>query len=116
MAVAPVTLIVATVRVKSSVVFSWLSMIFSQLPILFSRALTWVARTFSQMEVPLAELASLASRLSAVAMGALGPVKPAAVELLVGVSEQPPTATARQSPAAAMNARGNTTESLRDTE
>ena len=91
-------------------------MIVAQLPILLSSLRTEVVSTFAQMSVPLAELASLASRLSAVAMFALVPVKAPALELLVGVSEQPPSATARQAAAPAMKARANTTQSLREKE
>ena len=68
------------------------------------------------MSAPSAELASLASRLSSVATFALAPVKPPALELLVGVSEQPPTATARQAAPASMKTRENTTQSLRESE
>jgi len=104
------------VRVKSSVVLSWSSTLFVQLPTSLRRLRTAVANTFLHRSAPLPELESLAKRFSAVAIGALGPVNPAVLELLVGVSEQPPTATARHRPATAMNARGNTTESLRECE
>jgi uracil-DNA glycosylase family 4 len=49
-------------------------------------------------------------------MFALVPVKPAELELLVGVSEQPPIATARQAAPPAMKTRENTTQSLREKE
>jgi uracil-DNA glycosylase len=112
-ALFPATLIVLIVSVKSSIVFSWLSMIFAQLPIELSLLRTVGASTFLQMSEPLAELPSLASRLSLAAISALVPVKPLALLLLVGVSEQPPSATARQAPPR-MAARVNTEQSLRE--
>ena len=112
-AVAPVTVIFSTVSVKSSSVFSWLSTIFVQLPILLSLLRTEGANTLLQMSEPSPELASLASRFSVVAISALVPVKPLVLPLLEGVSEQPPSETARQA-AATMARRVNTPESLRE--
>ena len=90
-------------------------MIVSQVPILLSLLRTVTASTFLQMSAPSVELASLASRFSAVATFALVPVKPAEPEVLVGDSEQPLSATARQT-APAMAARANTTQSLRESD
>ena len=90
-------------------------MIVAQVPSLFSSLRTAFASTLLQMSAPLLELASLASRLSAVAMSALAPVKPAVPEVLVGVSEQPPSATARQTPPT-MAPERNTDQSLRESD
>ena len=67
MAVEPFTLTFLTVSVKSSTVFSWLSISFAQSPSLLSVARSWLSSTVLQMSAPLAELASLASVLSVVA-------------------------------------------------
>ena len=106
------TLTVLTVSVKSSAVFSWLSTIVAQLPSLLSVARKLLSSTVLQMSAPLPELASLASVLSAVATRAAWPVKPLLLAVLDGVSEQPPSATARQ--ALPMTVRGHTRQSLRD--
>lgn len=90
-------------------------MIVVQFPTLLSWLRTDEASTLLQMSAPLVELASLASRLSAEATSALVPVKPPAFELLVGVSEQPPSATARATPPT-MAARPNTDQSLRESD
>lgn len=99
------------VTVKVSIVLSWLSMIVVQLPIVLSALRCVVDSTFLQMSAPLPELASLESRLSVDATSALAPVKPAVPELLVGVSEQPLSATATQAPPT-MNAREKMQQSL----
>jgi uracil-DNA glycosylase family 4 len=65
------------------------------------------------MSAPFPELASLESRLSVEATGAFGPVKPALLPLLVGVSEQPPRATATQA-LPTMKTRDQMTQSLCD--
>jgi hypothetical protein len=70
LAAEPASLIDSIVSVKSSIVLSWLVMIVEQLPTLLSVARIELASTFLQMSVPLAELASLASRLSVEATSA----------------------------------------------
>ena len=69
-AAEPLTLIVLIVRLKSSTVLSWASMIVAHLPILLSRARSGAAKTLVQMSAPLAELESLASVLSVAAISA----------------------------------------------
>jgi uracil-DNA glycosylase family 4 len=65
------------------------------------------------MSEPSVELASLESRFSTLATSAFVPVKPLAFELLAGLSEQPPSETARQAPPR-MKARDEMAQSLRD--
>ena len=117
----PVILIVLIVRLKSSIVLIWLLIAVAQVPPLtaalaaLSSALTsGAASTLLQMSAPLVELASLESRLRTVAIFADSPVKPLLLALLVGVSEQPLSAAARQTPPMARN-RADTQQSLRDT-
>jgi uracil-DNA glycosylase family 4 len=84
-----------------------------QLPVLLSSLRSALPITCWQMSSPLPEVASLASRFRVVAISAFLPVKPAVLELLAGVSEQPPSVTARQAPPR-MNTRDQMAQSLRD--
>jgi uracil-DNA glycosylase family 4 len=87
-------------------------MIVAHLPILLSRARSVAAKTLAQMSAPLAELESLASVLSVVAIRACVPVNPLLLALL-DASEQPLSVSARAAPPR-MKARENTAQSLRD--